>query len=259
MAALKSAGKASPLWFCAGTLILIIFWEIFSRLFGSELIFPGPLPVFKKLLSMIQGKSFYSALGMSFARALAGIIISAPLGCIFGIIAGLGKRRGALLQPFFSLTAAVPVMSVILICFLFLGAEKTPVFTAFLMVFPVMAAASSEGVRRVDPLLKEMFRSYKMSRFETLIRLYIPETAPFVLGGLKSSLSLSWKVIVAAEVLVQPYRSIGAGMQEARARLETAELFAWTIAAVAAAALTQGLLSLILYCCSEKKRKRGYK
>ena len=253
---MKIRRRESVLWFCAGLVILVFLWEIFSGFFGSALIFPGPLPVMKKFLMLLGEKSFYEAVWNSFIRVFAGILISAPLGVLFGITAGLDKRISALMQPLFSLVAATPVMSVILICFLFLGAEKTPVFTAFLMVFPVMAASSAEGVRRIDPSLKEMFTVFKMTRTESLVHLYIPQTAPFILGGLKSSLSLSWKVIIAAEVLVQPVRSIGQGMQTAKARLETPELFAWTLAAVAAAAFCQGLLTLILRLSFQRKPKK---
>jgi NitT/TauT family transport system permease protein len=137
-------------------------------------------------------------------------------------------------------------MAVILIAFLFLGAEKTPVFTAFLMVFPVMAATTMEGVRMTDPGLRELFKVYKIKTLDTLRYLYIPSLSPFILGGLGSSLSLCWKVVVAAEVLVQPLRSLGTGMQQAKARLETPELFAWTIATVSAAAFTQGLFTVLL-------------
>jgi NitT/TauT family transport system permease protein len=85
-----------------------------------------------------------------------------------------------------------------------------------------------------------------MSRGEFLKYLYIPSLVPFILGGLRSSLSLCWKVVVAAEVIVQPLRSLGTGMQQAKAQLETPELFAWTAATVIAAALTQGLLSFAI-------------
>ena len=126
-----------------------------------------------------------------------------------------------------------------------MGAERTPVFTAFLMVFPVIAANAAEGVRRVDPLLVELFKVYKMSGKEALRLLYVTSIMPFIMGGMKSSLSLCWKVVVAAEVLVQPFRSLGTGMQQAKARLETPELFAWTLVTVISAALFQAALGLI--------------
>jgi NitT/TauT family transport system permease protein len=109
-----------------------------------------------------------------------------------------------------------------------------------------MTANAAEGIRRVDPHLIEVFEVYQMSRREALKYLYIPSIAPFILGGVQSSLSLSWKVVVAAEVLVQPFRSLGTGMQQARAQLETPELFAWTLVTVIAAAILQGVLGFAL-------------
>ena len=150
------------------------------------------------------------------------------------------------------MVAATPVMSVILIAFLVLGQERTPVFTAFLMVFPVMAANTSAGFREMNGDLKELFTVYRLSRLETLRFLYLPSMLPFVLGGLRSSLSLCWKVVVAAEVLVQPVRALGTGMQYAKAQLETAELFAWTVAAVIAAALSQLLFNAAEGMCRRR-------
>jgi NitT/TauT family transport system permease protein len=74
-----------------------------------------------------------------------------------------------------------------------------------------------------------------------------------MLGGLRSGLSLCWKVVVAAEVLVQPFRALGTGMQNAKAQLETAELFAWTAGTVCAATAAQFALTLIL---ARLKRRR---
>ena len=242
----EKKGPFPLVWACAGTAVLFLAWELGSRIAGSDLIVPGPLPVLKQFIGLIRTENFLQALLYSFWRVILGIVISVPLGIGVGIIAGLDKRGGAFFRPLFSAIAATPVMSVILIAFLALGAERTPVFTAFLMVFPVMTANTVEGVRSVDPMLRELCKVYSLSRKEHLRYLYIPGIMPFIMGGLQSSLSLCWKVVVAAEVLVQPLRALGTGMQRAKAQLETPELFAWTLATVAAAALSHCLLVLIL-------------
>jgi NitT/TauT family transport system permease protein len=213
---------------------------------GSELILPGPLPVFRRFLALVQTRVFLESTGRTFLRVCLGLLISAPLGIAAGLAAGLEKRAGAFLGPFFKLISATPVMAVILIVFLVFNAERTPVFTVFLMVFPVLSANALEGIHSVDPGLKEMAAAYGFSRREKLSLIYLPSIAPFILGGLKSALSLSWKVAVAAEVLVQPFRALGTGMQRAKAQLETAELFAWTAATVIAAALSELLFTLLI-------------
>jgi len=230
----------------AGVAFLLLLWELAARIYGSGLLLPGPLPVLGSLAAMVCTGRFYTALGGSFLRVLGGIATAIPLGIAAGIAAGLNRRIGFFLKPLFSVISATPVISVILIVFLFLGAGRTPVFTAFLMIFPVMAATTIEGIGSANARLKELFAAFRMSRGETLKYLYIPSLVPFILGGLRSSLSLCWKVVVAAEVIVQPLGSLGAGMQQAKAQLETPELFAWTAATVCAAALSQGMLSFVL-------------
>jgi NitT/TauT family transport system permease protein len=225
---------------------LLAAWETGARLSGSFLIFPGPAPVLRRFFDLLQTARFHRALGGSFLRVLSGILFSVPTGAALGILAGLDKRIAAFLSPLFAVIAATPVMSVILIAFLVFGSERTPVFAAFLMVFPVMSATTLAGVRSVDPKLRELFVLYRLSREETIRRLYIPAIAPFILGGLRSSLSLCWKVVVASEVLVQPLLALGTGMQRAKAQLETPELFAWTLATIIAAALTELASSALL-------------
>jgi NitT/TauT family transport system permease protein len=244
-------------WLLGGAAGLFLLWELGARLSGSPLIFPGPLVVLRSLLTLARTGPFLAALGATFLRVLLGMAVSAPLGLAAGIACGLDRRAGALLRPLFQVSSATPVMSVILIAFLALGQERTPVFTAFLMVFPVMAANTAQGIFSASPQLRELFKVYRIPAGETLRYFYIPSVLPFVLASLRSSLSLCWKVVAAAEVLVQPFRGLGTGMQIAKARLETPELFAWTLAAVAAAAFTQLLLSLVLRALRRRRFFEG--
>ncbi|GHV90554.1 hypothetical protein AGMMS50268_10570 [Spirochaetia bacterium] len=200
----------------------------------------------KKFFTLLPDKRFLLSLVQSFLRVMGGAALSVPLGIAVGIACGLDRRARCFFKPLFTVVSATPVMAVILIAFLILGPGRTPLFTAFLMVFPVMAANTMAGITSVDPKLAELFTVYHLSRRERLGSLYLPAIAPFILGGLRSSLSLCWKVVVAAEVLVQPILALGTGMQRARIQLETAELFAWTAGTVLAAALSQLLLSLAI-------------
>jgi len=54
-------------------------------------------------------------------------------------------------------------------------------------------------------------------------------------------LGLTWKVVIAGEVLAQPLHGIGTGMFQAKLYLETGEVFAWTVCAIVLSAVTEGL------------------
>ena len=238
--------KNTVLYTAAGIIVLLLLWQIISYIKANELLLPGPIPVMQKLIGIAATERFLLALWGSFFRVITGMLISVPLGIAAGIGSSLDRRAGAILKPLFQVISATPVMSVILIAFLWFGQERTPVFTAFLMIFPVIAANTSAGISAIDPKLKELFTVYRLSAKERFFSLYLPGILPYVLGGLRSGLSLCWKVVVAAEVLVQPRRALGTGMQMAKAQLETAELFAWTAGTIIAAALCQWLLSQAL-------------
>jgi NitT/TauT family transport system permease protein len=249
--------KKNIVWISIGIAALLVAWTAGAAIINSEILFPSPAAVIQRLFALAHSVRFFQALFHSFLRVLTGMAISAPLGIAVGIIAGLDIRAASFFQPLFTLVSATPVMSVILIAFLIMGANHTPVFTAFLMVFPVMAANTIEGMRSVDPRLSEVFSIYPVSLKTRLRALYIPTLMPFITSGLRAGLSLCWKVVAAAEVLVQPARALGTGMQAAKAQLETAELFAWTLATILAAAISQ--LSLHAFSKLWHYRNRSHK
>ena len=71
------------------------------------------------------------------------------------------------------------------------------------------------------------------------MKLRLPSAAPHLISGAKNALGLSWKVVVAGEILSQPARALGTGMQSSRLMLESASVFAWALAAVALCGLTE--------------------
>uniref|UniRef100_A0A7C3I7A0 ABC transporter permease subunit n=1 Tax=Gracilinema caldarium TaxID=215591 RepID=A0A7C3I7A0_9SPIR len=233
--------KRETLWALLGVLALLIFWELGSRLIASDLLLPDPRKTLMALLRLIGTRRFLQALGMSLIRILFSMAIAIPLSLIIGIPSALNWRIRAFMRPLFIVIAATPVLSIILIAFIWFGQERTPIFSAFLMMFPVLTSNIMAGIQSADPKLKEVLDLYEMSELQRLRYLYIPSLLPYLFAGLHSSLSLCWKVVVAAEVIVQPRHALGTGMQMAKAQLETTELLAWTAATVIMAALTESV------------------
>ncbi len=73
----------------------------------------------------------------------------------------------------------------------------------------------------------------------------MPSALPYILSGAKNALGLSWKVVVAGEVLSQPRMALGTGMQEARLSIETATVFAWAIITIFLCGLSEYLFGLL--------------
>jgi NitT/TauT family transport system permease protein len=112
------------------------------------------------------------------------------------------------------------------------------------MTLPVMTEAVIGGVRGVDRRLLEMAALYRVAPRSVLWKIQLPAVVPPLLSGAAASLGLTWKVVIAAEILAQPVRAVGTEMQGARVILDTASVFSWTIAAVLLSGLTQALFRL---------------
>lgn len=233
--------KRDTLWVLLGILALLLLWELGSLALGSDLLLPNPWKTFVTLLNLLVTRRFLEALGMSFLRILLSVAIVIPLSLVVGIPAALDRHFRAFMRPLFVVIASTPVLSIILIAFIWFGQERTPIFSAFLMMFPVLTSNIMAGIQSADPRLLEVLELYEIPERRRLRYLYIPSLIPYLFAGLHSALSLCWKVVVAAEVIVQPRQALGTGMQMAKAQLETTELLAWTAATVLMAALTESV------------------
>jgi NitT/TauT family transport system permease protein len=211
---------------------------------GTELILPSPARVLGSALALYPTPRFLSDLWATFLRGLAAFGLSAALGIAAGLASSLRPLFGAALAPILTVIRATPVLALTLIVLLWFPAGFVPIFTAFLMAFPIMATSAAEGALAADPRLLEMAALFRVPRRELFLKLRLPSAAPHLISGAKSALGISWKVVVAGEILSQPARALGTGMQESRLAMESASVFAWVLAAVALCGLSEWALAL---------------
>lgn len=211
---------------------------------GKELILPSPERVIAAAAALYPTPRFLEALGATFLRGLVAFGISAALGIAAGLTSGLKPLFGAALAPLLTAIRATPVLALVLIALLWFPSGFVPIFSAFLMAFPIMVTSASEGAQAADPRLLEMASLFRVPRRTVLLKLRLPAAMPQLIAGAKNALGISWKVVVAGEILSQPERALGSGMQGSRLLLETASVFAWAFAAVALCALTEWIFSL---------------
>jgi NitT/TauT family transport system permease protein len=228
----------------AGVAAILVAWKAASLALGTELILPSPESVLKAAIGLYPTRPFLSGLWATFLRGLAAFGLSAALGIAAGLASGLRPMIGAALAPLLTAIRATPVMALVLIALLWFPSDFVPVFAAFLMAFPIMVTSATEGSRAADPRLLEMATLFRVPRLSVFLRLRLPSAAPQLLSGAKSALGLSWKVVVAGEILSQPRLALGTGMQGSRLLLESAGMLAWAFAAVALCGITEWLFSL---------------
>lgn len=213
-------------------ILLLVAWHVGSVLLAVPVILPAPLEVGSAFFRIVTSSPFSLNIAATVVRALESFVIIVFVGTLLGIAAGYSVHVQVFLQPFLALCKATPVMSVILLAFIWFSSGTVPLFSAFLMGFPVMFIQVESGVGRISKKLVEMASMYGLGPVDRIRHLVLPALAPSIATGAKSSLSMVWKVVIAAEVLTVPRHGVGSRLQLSQINLETADVLGWTLVAI---------------------------
>ena len=216
----------------ATLLIWMLIWGFATMRVGVSFILPSPIEAFTEFFRLLPQKVFISAVTGSVIRVILGYIIGISVGAVAAFISHFIPPLKAFFAPLMKVARATPVASFILICALWMTSFVTPIFIAFLMVFPVVYENVLTGLSKTDEALIEVTSIYGFSPLKRLIFLYIPSAMPYLGSSCITSLGLAWKSCVSAEVLVVTAGSVGYNIFVSKNYLETEQLFAWTIAVV---------------------------
>lgn len=217
-------------------------WALASWAVGRELLLPGPLAVGARLLALAGAADFWLSVGATLGRVFLGLLWGAMAGAALAFATHFSPWADRLLSPAVRVARATPVVSFILLVYLWVARSAIPWVIAGLMVLPVVWGSLSAGLDSLDAKLLELARAYRFSPLKTLRLVYLPALRPHMEAGLLTAFGLAWKSGVAAEVLCPPAHAIGTRIQQAKLALETPDLFAWTLTIVALSLALEGLL-----------------
>ena len=221
-------------------------WQLAALAAGRELLLPGPLAVGERLLVLAGTADFWLSVGSTLGRVFLGLLWGALAGAALAFATHFSPWADRLISPAVRVVRATPVVSFILLVYLWVARSAIPWVIAGLMVLPVVWGALGAGLDSLDKQLLEFARAYRFTRFKTLRLVCLPALRPQFSAGLLTAFGLAWKSGVAAEVICPPTRAIGSRIQQAKLGLETADLFAWTLAIVVLSLALEKLLRQVL-------------
>ncbi|KIJ03856.1 ABC transporter permease [Xanthomonas citri pv. fuscans] len=205
----SSLGWLLPLIFFAGL-------ELASALgWTPSYLLPPPSQILRTLADEAN-RGLASHVGASVLRVLAGFSIGAGLGLLVGVAVGLSRWLERLLDPSFQALRAVPSLAWVPLLLLWMGIDEAPKITLIAIgaFFPVYLGVVS-GLRQVDRTLVELGESYGLSKPRLVRRILLPAALPSIFTGLRTSLSLAWMFLVAAE-LIAATRGLGYLLSDGR-------------------------------------------
>lgn len=220
-------------------------WYLLAAIIGKEIFLPYPHKVLIRGFELAQDINFFKSVAVSLVRIILGFAGGVALGFFSAIVSYKSSFFKAIFSPAIRVARATPVVSFILLAYLWLGHDTIPIFIALLMVLPIVWQNVLSGLENRDMKLCEMAKAFKIPPMKRFLKITFPEIKPHFYSGGLTSLGLAWKSGIAAEVISYPRIAIGKEMNDARMVLETADVLVWTVVVVVLSLALEGIFKLI--------------
>ncbi len=244
----KPEKKAVKAFSAAVTALLwVLLWQTLSvaaKRAGMSLLLPSPVETLKALAELMHTGSFYSACGKSLLRVIAGWFTGMSGGVLLAVLTSLFKPLKTFFAPALHIVKATPVASFIIAALVVMSSKKVPSFTGFLISLPIVWGNITEGISAPDAKLLEAARFFNVKKKNLIRYIYIPAVKPYFAAAATTSMGLSWKACIAAEIICTPSGSVGQGIYNAKIYLETPSLFAWTATVILLSVLLEKLIKI---------------
>ena len=212
-----------------GLISIFVLWQASSML-SPEGVLASPYEVIRSaILHVIPDSQFLLHIGATLARIIIGFLISFALGSVIGVLMGVNSYWESFFSDYVTIGISVPNLAWAVIGVLWLGMNfLTPVFSVIMVATPYVAINVWEGVKNVDKDLVDMGKAFSVSKKRIIKHIYIPSILPFAFAGIRLAFSVSWKLVVLAEVFTSS-EGIGFMIFYWFENFEMALLLAWVL------------------------------
>ncbi len=198
MKILKPVGRVlEQLWLPA---LLIAFWWFGSASSTNPFIPPLSEMVDAFFIELESGRLAANAYA-SLRNIAAGLAIGVIGGIGIGTTVGLSRAARTVLDPYLQFARSIPQVAIIPIIIGAFGITPLPKIwaIAFACIWPILLN-TVDGIRAIDPGVRDMVKSYRVSTTRSLFKVMIPAALPQIMSGVRISLSVAVVVMVVSEI-----------------------------------------------------------
>ena len=219
---------ASFAWFFGGWWALAEFSGI------PRYLLPAPQQVFTTLFRALTvfdpgTRSIWVDIFDSIGRQLTGFAGSVILGVPLGIISGYYGRWFLGFDRIVRIAYPIPTIAWVPLVLIWFGPGSSAItFLVFLSAFYPIYMQAFEGTRQLSAKYLRVAHSLGANRKSIMLSIIAPGGLPFLLNGLRLGYGESWRLLVAAEILLAT-TGLGQLIQVSRSMLEVDRIIAGMI------------------------------
>jgi NitT/TauT family transport system permease protein len=227
-------------------LLVIVVWDLVVRIGEIHpIIFPGPQAVAEAAWKLRS--DLLTAVGRTSLAAATGLAISIVAGTSLAFLFSQSAMIRRALFPYAVLLQTVPIIAIapIVIVSFGRGFFSVALVSSVISLFPIVTNTTT-GLLQIDPNLLDLFRLNSASRWQTLWKLRLPSSLPFLLAGIRIACGSAIVGAIVGEFFVgsgQP--GLGAMIQRKSASLDLADLYATVLTSTLLGTLAFGAVALL--------------
>lgn len=138
----------------------------------------------------------------SLGRVMVGFALAVAVGIPVGFLMGMSRTFERAWQPLIQILRPVSPLAWLPIgLLLFRAVDPSAIFVIFITCIWPTVLNTAAGVKAIPEDYMNVARVLRLGKWEVTRRILLPATRPYIITGMRLSLSIAWMVIVAAEML----------------------------------------------------------
>ncbi len=191
-------------------LVFVLLWQVAAIVLDSATL-PAPLAVFGRIVDETVSLALPTHLAITLSRVVISFAAAMVIGTAIGIAMGRWRRLDVFLDGWLVLGLNIPALVTIILCYVWFGLNDwAAILAVAINKIPTVVVTVREGARAIDSRLMQVAHAYRLSRWTTFSRVYLPQLYPYLMAAARTGLSLIWKIVLVVELLG---RSNGIGFQ----------------------------------------------
>ena len=215
-------------------LIIITVWQLISFWISQSrgITFPSPRQTIVRLFAFFSGEklydhSVYQHLTASLARWAMGYILAVFIGILVGLVLGSFILLHEICMPVVHVLQLIPGLAWIPIALLLFGlGDTSTTFMIFIMGVTPIIINTAGGIRSIPPIYIKTAQMMGGNRFLLFFHIMLPAATLSIVGGMRIGLANSWRVLIAAEMIVGAGVGLGYSIIQSRWSLDFEAAFA---------------------------------
>ena len=184
---------------------LLVAWEGLAALGAMEILYGDVIPSSWKIVVAVWNEvvaaDFYRDLFITFAEHIVGFVVGSAIALALGIAMGLNPLLRKAIEPYLNAIGSTPKIIFLPILFLIFGTgiESKMAKGSLSAFFPVVFSTAL-GMILINPVLLRVGKSFNLSGWQTVIKIYIPAMVNPVITGLRLGMAITVIGVLVAEL-----------------------------------------------------------